>query len=296
MVRYCKRQDCGHEEAEHHVTGFVGQLKPGTGCAAMIPGPNVMLHCACREFVAEGSTTYHACTCEHPPSMHDHKVGCTGDNCGCVWLGQHAKPPSIPPLRVVSDAVLRDLSDPVQRDLSDRILQDKVADFEREAAKQSAPLPGSSLALARDRVEKQARERRTAMAPSQTERAQEHAIVDPGAKLFLAGKAREMTELQAAANTIVAETNADDLAAGAFMMRAKIREQATEIVRLRAEFENRDRILDELGRKLAQHKPVEISVRINAHGDAKPEDMAAALREALQKFAPATVNIVNKFL
>jgi hypothetical protein len=271
MVRYCKRTGCGHEESEH----------TSAGCAAMVPGANVMLHCVCHEFVAVENVR--ACTCDHPPNLHDHKVGCTADGCPCCWLGQHAKPPSVPPLRVVT----LDEQGPLP-------VRNRSEALERAAAcHRTADAKGIGPALA------YLAERSPFAAPPQ-----QHTIIDPGAKIMLAGKPREMTELHAAANAIVAETNCEDLATGAFEMRQTILRLSRAIQSLsekRDEFESfqnaialilglphtthRNTILAQ-ARDAIRKGATNISVRIDVNGaEQKPGDIAEALRRVVQQFA-----------
>ncbi len=265
MTRYCKRDGCGHDE--------VGHANIGGECLAMVPGPGRMVRCSCEAFVADLGNHERRCSCEHPPNRHDHKVGCTIDGCDCSWLGQHAKPPSIPPLALVKPEL-----EPV-RDRSEALAR-------AAACRRTAPL--TSVQTAPHDTEEGFLANLAGVAiggekPSDSNRSQEHVLVDPGMKIMVGGRAREMTELHAAANAIIVETNAEDLAAGAFAMRATIRTQANEIVRLRAELENRDRILEQIGQRAAT-KPVNVSVKITVDGDVAPGRVAAALREELERF------------
>lgn len=88
---------------------------------------------------------------------------------------------------------------------------------------------------------------RNAPAVLDPERIKGHTLIESGMKISLAGKGREMTELHAAANAIVAETNAEDLATGVHEMRQKIRTQATALAEARAELEAKEKQLLEQG-------------------------------------------------
>ncbi len=217
--------------------------------------------------------------CGHEEEQHlpSAQGGCFGRDaatrhlCLCAeFVAADAKPPSVPPLRVVTPEVLQEIGARVLAEPEP--VRNRAEALERAAAcHRTADVKGIA------RLEERS---------PRAERAQEHTIIEPGAKIMLAGKPREMTELHAAANVIVAETNAEDLAAGAFAMRAIIRQQANELVKLRAELENRERILDELGRKIAAAKtaPV-INVQIKVDGEAgDPSKIAKAIRDGLEQF------------
>lgn len=92
-------------------------------------------------------------------------------------------------------------------------------------------------------------------------------------RIHVGGKMRELTEINAAANGIIAETNAADLATGVFTMRQTIRTQANELVTLRAELE-------------ALRKPrapvTNVNVKIDVQGEVHPAALAVAMHNAAE--------------
>lgn len=135
----------------------------------------------------------------------------TGHRCLCSGFveateAEPAKPPSVPPLRVV------ELPEQLQP-----IRETTAAELDEHAKRRTFD-PGRLVGAERN-------------AP---------AVLQPSVPLFIGGNARETTELNAAANGIIAETNATDLATGVHEMRQKIRTQATALNEARAELEAKE--------------------------------------------------------
>jgi len=157
-------------------------------------------------------------SCGHAEDQHDEKVGCThstGDVCPCqrfipVVPIEHRGIPDLKPGEVAS---LRIIKTEVRFD--GRI----VAHYESVPERKRTPAPGVLLL------------------PEQ-----------PSAAVLITvgGKQRPLAELEAAANAIIAETNAGDLAEGVDRMRrenAKLRRKVFELSQL----------LRETGAKLLAH-------------------------------------------
>lgn len=182
------------------------------------------------------------------------------------------KPPSVPPLRVVEPFDHRAVG-AGGGDEGDELkpVRDRGEALARAAACHRTTDPKGTGPLLQVLGE-----------PIRT-RSERHTIIDPGAKIMVAGKPREMTELHAAANAIVAATNCDDLAVGAARMRDTIRTQSYELNRLRAELEVRGKAVAPV---------VNLTVRVDVNGkEAKPGDLVEGIRKALQQFANPTINI-----
>lgn len=211
MAKRCNRSGCGHDEQDH-------LSKEHGGCFGRQPGTGH--RCMCGDFV----------------------------EAFVEREGSPMKPPSVPPLRVVTPGeALPEHLQPLR--------EASITDLDAHARRTFDA--GRPLA----------------------ERAQTHVMHDPGMKLFVGGKARELTELNAAANGIVTETNAEDLATGVFEMRAKIGAQANEIARLRAELSVAK---DGKGARV----PLIMMLPSLIFEGSDPGKIAGALRKALEELQP----------
>lgn len=232
----------------------------------------------------------------------------TGHRCVCSEFveateAEPAKPPSVPPaLRVVElPESLQPLREATTAELDTHAKRRTFDPGRLVGAERNAPAATSDSPLKRGPL------------------VEGHTMIDPSMKLSIAGKPREMTELHAAANAIIAETNAEDLATGVHEMRQTIRRQATALAEVRAELEVKEKQLLEqasfqnaialaLGvpyttargatlraavdliqaAKLGASQsaviaPTNVTVKIDVHGDFSAAALAAALQEAAAK-------------
>lgn len=251
MAKYCERPGCGHDEGDH-------LPENQGGCFAKYQATGH--RCVCPAFVDSADT-----------------LGIT-DETKLAPLPPLRRSSTPPPLRVVAAG---DVAPGAPSESLDDTLKHEVVRRRVFNPRPTAPHDAEEGFLAN--VASVAIEGEK---PSDSNRAQGHVLIDPGMKIAIAGKPREMTELHAAANAIIAETNADDLATGVYEMRQKIRTQGTTINELRAELEGVRGTLSLLQRereRLARPPVSNVNVKIDVQGDVHPAALAVALHNAAEE-------------